>query len=366
MGRILMVVRPSTGGAFTHVVRLSEALLERGHEVAICGPHGEHRGRLRAEVIDIPVSRDPSPAEDLRAVRAVAAAYRSFEPDLIHAHGSKGPTFARLARFARPRTPVVFTPHNYAFRNWFASRAQRGAYLALEVALAPLATRVICVCEAERRIAARIGPARRTRTVYNGIEPFDPVVPNPLADRLAANGPLLVSVSEFQPPKGVPSLIESMPLVLERVPEANLAIAGEGFMRPQIEAQIAALGLDQRVHLLGQLPDVSGLLAAADLFVSPSWSESFPYSVLEAMSVGAPIVATDVGGVGEAIEDGVTGRLVQAQNAAALATASVELLTNRARAAELGSAARARVFERFTLERTLEGVLAVYGELGLS
>lgn len=360
-----MVVRPSSGGAFSHVVRLSEALLECGHEVAICGPHSAHRDRLVAELIEIPVSRDPSPTEDLRAVRAVAAAYRSFRPDLIHAHGSKGPTFARLARFARPRTPLVFTPHNYAFRNWFASRAERGAYLALEVALAPLATRVICVCEAERRIAARIGPAKRTRTVYNGIEPFDPIVPNPFADQLATSGPLLVAVTEFQPPKGVPSLVEAMPLVLQRLPAANLAIAGEGFMRSEIEAQVAALGLGERVHLLGQLPDVSGLLAAAHLFVSPSWSESFPYAVLEAMSVAAPIVATDVGGVGEAISDRVTGRLVPARSPAALAEASIELLTDGTRAAELGSAARDRVLERFTFERTLEGVLAIYGELGL-
>jgi glycosyltransferase involved in cell wall biosynthesis len=83
------------------------------------------------------------------------------------------------------------------------------------------------------------------------------------------------------------------------------------------------------------------------------------------MSVAAPIVATDVGGVGEAIEDGVTGGLVAAQDPAVRAGAAVALLTDRARATALGAAARDRVLERFTFERTLEGVLAVYAELGV-
>lgn len=360
-----MVVRPSKGGAFGHVARLTRALSDCGHEVAVCGPHGARRAELGVEVFEVEMGRDPSPRQDLAAVRGVARAYQAFRPDVIHAHGSKGATFARLARYARPRTPLVFTPHNFAFTNYFASGAQRAAYRAIETALAPLATRIICVCETERRLAAGIGAGSRARVVYNGIEPFERIVPDERALELAARGPLIAAVTEFQPPKGVPTLIEAMPYVLEQRPDANLAVAGEGFMRGEIEAQIAALGIGERVHLMGQLAGVSGLLDAADAFVSPSWSESFPYAVLEAMGVGLPVVATDVGGVGEMIEDGVTGWLVAPHDAEALARGLVEALAADGPGQELGAAARERVWSRFTFEQTLAGVLAVYGEVGV-
>ena len=361
-----MVVRPSKGGAFGHVARLSQALVDGGHEVAVCGPHGAHRADLRAEVIEIDMGREVAPGSDLAAVREVARTYRSFRPDLIHAHGSKGATFARLARYARPRTPLIFTPHNFAFTNYFAGGAQRSVYRAIETTLAPLATRVICVCEAEREAAARVGLTRRTRVVYNGIEPFDHVIPSERAQELAARGPLVAAVTEFQPPKGVPTLIEAMPRLLEHQPDANLAIAGEGFMRGELEARIAELGIGERVHLLGQLADVTGLLDAADVFVSPSWSESFPYAVLEPMSFALPVVATEVGGVGEMIEDGVSGWLVESHDPAARAARVGDALGDRELALRMGDAARERVLGRFTFAHTLAGVLGVYAEVGVS
>ena len=361
-----MVLRPPAGGATNHVAQLSRALTERGHDVAVCGPHGENRDDFAAEVIDVQMGRDPSPLADLRAVREVAAAYRGFRPDLIHAHGSKGPTFARLARYTRPRTPVVITPHNYAFTNYMASARARVAYRVLETALAPLASRVICVCESELTSAQKVGSARRARLVYNGIEPFRAIEPNPVADGLAAKGPLLAAIALLQPPKGLPTLIEAMPRILESHPTASLAVAGEGFLRPDLERQIAALGLGGRVRLLGQLADVSGLLDHASAFVLPSWSEAFPYTVLEAMSLAKPVVASDVGGVAEAVVDGSTGLLVPPRQPAALADAVTRVLDDPELRRALGERGRERVLENFTLDRTLAGVLAVYAELGLT
>ena len=173
MARILMVVRPSKGGAFGHVRRLGLALAERGHEVAVCGPHGSLDPSPGLEVIHVDINRSIAPRAHARSVVEMAKAMRRFEPDLIHAHGSQGGVVARLARVAFPRPPLAFSPHNYAFTNWFASRLERGAYRGIETALSPLATRVICVCEAERRLAASVGSQRRARVVYNGIDPFE-------------------------------------------------------------------------------------------------------------------------------------------------------------------------------------------------
>ena len=363
MGRILMVVRPSKGGAFGHVARLSAALAERGHEVAICGPHGAHRDRLPVEILELDIGRSIAPATDMRAVVRLRRIIGDFRPDLIHAHGSKGGVVARLARATKVSTPLAFTPHNYAFTNWFASPVERGAYRAIETALAPLATRVICVCEAERRVAAKIGPDSRTRVVYNGIDPIDPLGSDPALEELAARGPLLAAITEFHAPKGVRTLIEAMPAILAGEPRAQLALAGEGPMRAELEEQVQRLGVGDAVHFLGQLRGVGPLMAAAEVIVSPGWSESFPYSILEAMGAQRPIVATDVGGVGEAITDGVTGRLIPARDPAALAQACTDLLAHRERAAALAAAARERVLERFSFAGMIDGTLGVYAEI---
>lgn len=356
-----MVVRPSVGGAFGHVARLSSALAADGHDVAIAGPH-QGREVPGVEIIEVEMGRSVSLRADAAAVAAMARAVKEWAPDLVHAHGSKGGVVARLARVRRPGTPLVFTAHNYAFTNWFTSGAERGTYRAIETALAPLATRVLCVCEAEAGQADRVGPSSRIRVVHNGIEPLGDPSPSEEATALRGSGPLICAVTEFQPPKGIPSLLEAMPQLREAVPGVRLAIAGGGPDRAEAEAEIVRLGIDDVVEVMGPVDDVPGLLAAADLFVSPSWSESFPYAILEAMSVGMPIVATDVGGVGEAIEDGVTGRLVPARQPDALASAMAGLLTDGDEAARLGAAARARMLERFTFSRMLTGTQAVYAE----
>jgi glycosyltransferase involved in cell wall biosynthesis len=156
-----------------------------------------------------------------------------------------------------------------------------------------------------------------------------------------------------------------MPGILRALPNANLAVAGDGVLRDEIERQISDLGVGGPVHLLGSIDNVAGLLGACDVYVQPGWSESFPYSILEAMSLGRPIVATDVGGVGEAIEDGVTGRLVPPHDEGRLAGAVLEMISDPARARRLGDAARARMLDRFTFGRMVDETLAVYREVGL-
>jgi glycosyltransferase involved in cell wall biosynthesis len=104
------------------------------------------------------------------------------------------------------------------------------------------------------------------------------------------------------------------------------------------------------------------MLRAARIFVHPSWAESFPYVILEAMSVGLPIVASDVGGIGEALSDGDGGLLVAAGDARALARALLELLEDPGRGALMGAAARVRLERHFTRAQMTDGIAGVYEE----
>ncbi len=360
-----MVLRPSRGGAFTHVARLSSELSARGHEVAVCGPHQAQRHRLDVEFIPCEIVRPVSPLADARSLRELAGIVRRFRPDLIHAHGSKGGILARAARIASPRTPVIVTPHQFGFANYFAGRGQRIGYRLIERAMVPLASRILCVCEDEARLAGEIGAGRKARVVYNGIDLPRVGVPHPRVAALRERGPVVCAVAELHPRKGVTTLVEAMVGIHAGHPHAALVVAGEGEERDRIERLATELGLEQRVVLLGLVEDVTGVLAAADVFVNPAWAEAFPYAVLEAMAVGTPVVATDAGGTREAIENGVTGRLVPAREPQALAKAVSAVLADPEAGRALAVAAHARVQERFSYSGMIEGTLAVYREVGI-
>jgi glycosyltransferase involved in cell wall biosynthesis len=361
MARILQVFRPRTGGTFGHVRVLAAELQAHGHEVAVCGPPGEGPG-FAVPLLPAPIPRSPTPAL-AAAIRAIGRAYRSFAPDVIHAHGAQAGVAARLARAARPRTPLIHTPHRYAFDDGGPGSPTRLAYAGIERALMPLATRVLCVSDAEAAIARRLGAGDRAVVVHNGILPLEPEPLEQRFARFAGNGPLIVAVSELFHRKGVPELLEAMTIVAATTPQARLIVAGNGPDRAEAEAARDRLGLGERVLLARHVPSVAGLLAAADVFVNPARAESFPYGILEAMSLGCPCVVTDAGGSAEAIIDGESGIVVPVRDPAALAAATLRLLADRQLARRLGSTAAARVRERFTRAEMIAGTEAVYASL---
>lgn len=314
---------------------------------------------------DVDMGREISPARDLRAVAAVGGVFRDFRPELIHAHGSQAGVVARLARAALPGVPLIHTPHQYAFVNYFGGPSRHGLYKLIERTLMPLATRVLCVCEAERRLALSIGAGRRARVVYNGVLPLTPAKPPPgLLDGMDT-GPLIVAVAELHERKGLASLIEAMPAIRELHPGAHLVVAGEGPDRGHLERLRDDLGLSAAVRMPGHVSGVAGLLTVADVFVNPAWAEAFPYAVLEAMSLAKPCVVTDVGGTAEAVVDCESGSVVRPRDSRALTLAISAMLADKERADRLGSAAKHRLLQRFTRDQMIEGTLALYAELGL-
>jgi glycosyltransferase involved in cell wall biosynthesis len=360
--RILLCHQPTDGGVGRHIGDLVAGLSGAGHEVILCSPEIPRGLAQGIDHVHLDLRRSIAPRHDLAALRRFMRIARGVRPDVIHAHSSKAGAIVRLARLVTPRVPVVYTPHGYAFAGYFSRSAERSAYRAVERALAPLASRVVCVCEAEARLARAVGPDSRVRVVHNGIDPAGDGVADPRITELSGRGPVLGALTMLRPGKGLETLIAALPAVLADHPTAQLAIIGDGPDLAELNAQADAAGVRHAVHFLGPSDDPLGALRGMDVFVHPSWAESFPYVILEAMSLARPIVASDVGGIGEAILDGQSGLLTTARDEHSLARALTEMLGSPSLAERLGETARRRVLSEFTTTAMIDRLLGVYEE----
>jgi glycosyltransferase involved in cell wall biosynthesis len=361
--RILHVHQPTEGGVGRHVADLRDSLTRLGDEVITCGPAEPNGTSGGCRHVTLELGRAVHPAQDAVALRRYASIVREIRPDLVHAHSSKAGAIVRLGRAAHPRVPVVYTPHGYAFAGYFSRDAERMAYRTVERVLAPLASRVVCVCEAEARLARSIGPAGRVRVVYNGIDSAAPGRPDARMAELGVHGPVIGTLTQLRPGKGLETLLDATAQLVAREPRPQVAIWGAGPELAALERRAQARGVAGAVHFLGATSDPVSVLRGAEIFVLPSWAEAFPYVILEAMSAGRAIVASDVGGVHEALGDGEAGRLVPAGDAGALSAALLELLQHPDRRESLGAAAKRRLEQRFTTTQMVDGISNVYTEV---
>lgn len=363
MARVLLIHQPVDGGVGRHVSDLARGLHEAGHDVILCGPGPPMPIPHGCRHVPLALERAVAPRGDAAALRRFQALVRRLAPDVIHAHSSKAGAIARLARSVHPRVPLVYSPHGYAFAGHFERELERSAYRLIERGLAPVASRVIAVCEAEARLARTVGAAGRIRVVHNGVTvPSEPVEIHPRMTHLERSGPVICTVTQLRPGKGMETLLDAMPAILAGHPRAQLAVWGDGPDRSGLAARAQTLGVGASVHFLGSTARPLTVMAGADVFTFPSQAEAFPYVILEAMSVACPIVASDVGGIGEALAPG-TGLRVAPGDPAALAAAVTTLLSDPDTAKDLGSAARRRVVQMFGVQEMLDETAQVYCEL---
>jgi glycosyltransferase involved in cell wall biosynthesis len=230
----------------------------------------------------------------------------------------------------------------------------------------------IFTSEGDRRTGAardRISPERST-AIYYGLHLGD-FRAAPACERAAVRSELglpsdsrvIINAARLVPQKRHRDLIDAAALVLQQHRNAVFLIAGEGESRADLEQYIDARGLQGLVRLLGHRNDVPRLLAASDLFALSSSFEGACYAVLEAMAAQLPVVSTAVGGIPEAVEDGVTGKLVAPGDPAALATAIGEILSRPDGGAAMGHAGRERILVRFTCEHMVRDVCDLYVRL---
>lgn len=296
----------------------------------------------------------------LAGLRQLAALARGAGIHVIHGHNTTGGLYGAIAGRMAGTRAVIRTEHSIHYRG----RHSR-FYPALEVLSTLLTRRVVCVCEAVRLSHVRRLPwaAERFVTVANGISPAPHIRPRASVRAelgIGADAPVALTMGSLTTQKAQSVLLDAWARIASAHPAARLLIAGEGPLRGELERRIAALGIAPSAMLLGARLDASDLIAAADVFVLPSVREGLSITVLEAMRAGRPVVATRVGGNGEAVEEGVTGLLVAMRDPDALAAALGALFGDPGRARAMGEAGRARWGERFTAERMVRAVETVY------
>jgi glycosyltransferase involved in cell wall biosynthesis len=350
------------GGAQVHVRDLSSALARHGHEpVVISGEPGPLAHQLREAGIEfrsLPHLVWPlSPVRDAMALLELRQALREIGPDLVSAHSSKAGILARIAC----RTlgiPVIFTAHGWGFGPT-RPLAERLLHRNAERLAAPLADRIITVCEANRDLAIAEGVLRpgQSVTIHNAMPDLGP-------DYLARpeiSPPMLVMVARFAPPKDHATLLAALEGLLDT--EWKLSLVGDGPAEAEMRSRIERGPLASRVTLLGYKSDVPRILASAQAFVLSSRSEGFPRSILEAMRAGLPVVTSDVGGVREAVVSDRTGYVVPVGDPAALRARLGTLLSDAELRGHMGRASRDRYEELFTFEKMFAATLKVYDQV---
>lgn len=351
---------PYIGGVEVLGSHFLPALVEQGHEPSVITSHGALDLPDDDEWQGIAVHRRPFAAalaggqadEVVALVVDVARLKRRLAPDLIHVNMTDASPFFHLRTLAAHTCPSVVSPR---------VTVGGGGPTSLMADLLRSADAVTSVSAWALAAAVAVCPevAGRSRVILNAL-------PDPDLDVAPPAAPILVGAGRLVADKGFDVAIRALAAVRAEHPTAVLRLAGDGPGRPELEALAAELGVADGLELLGwvtpeRLPDV---LAGATVVVMPSrWQEAFGLVALQAAQVGRPVVASNVGGLPEVVEDGVTGALVPAEDADALACAVLDLLADPAEAAAQGRAARERARTRFAFSRYVEEHLALYEEL---
>jgi glycosyltransferase involved in cell wall biosynthesis len=375
--RIIQVAGTAVGGTWFH--DQVTGLARRGHTVlAVLPKEGPLAERLRSsglevEIIPFGLTRRLRQWPALTAAELrMARFFRAFQPDVIHSHLIIATLASRVASAGAPRAlrvsqvPGQVRLHHPALR-WLDERTVRRDHL------------LIGSCAAIAREYQGMG-ARRVAVSYYGcdVQRLDPETSGEAFRRefeVAGDAPTVGMVAhmyrsrlrEFSScgVKGHEIFLDSAPLILRQVPTARLFVVGDSLAGPtgyrqHLEQRARALGLDGRLVFTGHRADIGSVLAGLDVVVSPSLAESACYSMVEALLMKRAVVASNVGGLPDTVQDGETGLLVPPGDPATLAAAVTSLLTDPLRRQAMGSLGRQRCLRQFDIAATVAQVEELY------
>ena len=329
-------------------------------------------GRLVNEVRGLGVPVEVVPLRwvfDATAITRLSRILRSWNIDCLHSHGYKANVIGALAARRADIKAIVRTEHSRMEPFQGFDRLKMETYEALNTWVGRrLADRIITVSDDLRGHLAPRYPKKTLVTVHNGIRALQAGDPQILQAKRASLGvdqsaPLIGIVGRLMPVKRYTDFLQAAAIISTQRPDARFLVVGGGPLLGSLKQEAERLALTGIVHFLDFRPDVLEWMATLDLLVFSSLSEGVPYSLLEAMSLGVPVVATAVGGLPEIIEDGVTGLLVPPKDPEALALACLKLLDNPGRRQQMATASRKRCAAYFSDLRMAEAIRRIYYEV---
>jgi glycosyltransferase involved in cell wall biosynthesis len=304
------------------------------------------------------LGRSIRPYRDFSAYRSIKSSLREWKPDLVHTHSAKAGFLGRLAARACGVPRIIHTPHVFPFQ--WASGAKSHFYFMLERFAARRCDAIVCVGRQQYDQALRksLSKTDRFHVIRNGVSVPETISPEKRTElrtqlRLGPNSTVVGMIARLAPQKGVGMFLDCAARVIKANPQAVFLLIGNGPEEAQANERIKALGLGDRLRLLGHRDDAENLYGAFDVLALSSLYEGLPYVLLEGMACGLPVVATDVLGTSELVEDGRSGRLVPAGDAERMAACLLELIASPETRERLGHAGRERVRSEFTLETFL-------------
>jgi glycosyltransferase involved in cell wall biosynthesis len=382
--RVVQLVATGTnGGAQEHVHALLSRIDRERHDVRVISlSDGSAVRRWRSLGVEVEVIETPA---DDSAAASVSDLLVRWRTQVVHGHMYRAELVsAAAADLVEARGGV----RPYLIETIHSSRVRPQADRDTLVRITPSMDRLVAV---SRAIVAKLQREGRADLapidlVHNGVDlarydHTEACCTLPEEYGFPEGTPMVGVVARLEPEKGHATLLDAWPRVMQRVPAARLLVVGEGSLRETLQQQAAELGLlgepcgtDGRlvgtrgappgasVVFTGRREDVPAVTAALDVAVLPSYREALGLVILEAMAHARPVVASDVGGIPEMVEDGITGLLVPPRDPVALADAIVRLLTDHPFADTLARNGYRLVRERFCLERMVAAIEHIYGD----
>lgn len=323
----VLIVHEAMGGCGRNVIDIVNGIDRNKFEVTVA--YGTDRiddyyrkaipeMQKHATLIPVPeLTRDISVSNDLKAWLRVRKLIKEIRPDVLHCHSSKAGIIGRAATIGLHVPKVFYTPHAYSFQAWEFSESKKQLFTLIEQVFSRLfTTQTFNVSAGERDIALqhKIDRPEKFKVVYNGIP--DVALPSRkealqtlgLSD-LPQNAIFIGSTVRLAQQKDPMTFVRIAKTVVEHNPLAHFICVGDGDLHDEVAHFITDNGLTGNVHLLGYRNDAERIVAAFDVYLLTSLYEGLPYSLVEALRAGVPIVATDVTGNNEVVQPGVNGYL---------------------------------------------------------
>ncbi len=363
-----LITKSEIGGAQTHVYQLSKYFIEKGVGVAVMAYPG---GWLEFEVKKLggkfypnsSLSNSPSPAKALKAIKEIKKAINDFKPDLVGCHSTAAGFLGRIA--VMNKIPTIFTAHGWAFSEGVSFWRKYFVILAEKIA-GKFCSKIICVSNFDKNLALKykIAIPDKIAVIHNGVEiqRLEVGTRDKSGRETEEANIKIVFVGRLAKPKDPLLLLKVFnSLSAELKNKCQISIIGDGPKRKELEEFIKENKLTEKVGLLGNIPrdKVFEFLRGSDIFVLISNWEGFPYTIIEAMTCGLAIIASDVGGVKEALDEHC-GILVKRGDEKGFKSALEQLLKNPSLIKKMGGNAKNRAGKKFSLEKMLRATEEVY------